>query len=120
MAMGTVVALAAQFGGARLADGLYRLRGKNLAVIANTSDDYEHLGLPFSPDIDTLLYTLAGIGSTAGWEPEGETRAVHGCEPAVRSFHYLGGGDARICDEALDALDSADLESARKWSPPTP
>ncbi|MGH8670016.1 MAG: 2-phospho-L-lactate transferase CofD family protein [Burkholderiales bacterium] len=88
--MGTVVALAAQFGGAKLADGLYRLRGKHLAVIANTGDDYEHLGLPFSPDIDTLLYTLAGISSTAGFEPEGETRAVQGM------LKVLGGPDRPV------------------------
>jgi LPPG:FO 2-phospho-L-lactate transferase len=88
--MGTVVALAAQFGGAKLADGLYRLRGRQLAVIANTGDDYEHLGLPFSPDLDTLLYTLAGISSTAGWEPEGETRAVHGM------MKVLGGPDRPV------------------------
>jgi len=88
--MGTVVALAAQFGGAKLADGLYRLRGKSLAVIANTGDDYEHLGLPFSPDLDTLLYTLAGISSTAGFEPEGETRAVHGM------LKVLGGPDRPV------------------------
>ena len=76
--MGSVVALAAQFGGAKLADGLYRLRGNALSVVVNTADDYEHLGLAFSPDIDTMLYTLAGIGSAnAGWEPEGETHAVH-------------------------------------------
>ena len=191
MPMGTVVALAAQFGGAKLADGLYRMRGRNLTVIANTGDDYEHLGLPFSPDLDTLLYTLAGISSTSGWEPEGETRAVHGmlkvlggpdrpvlgdkslatallraeglaaerrltditldfcnrlgvkarllpmsdtpvrthvvteqgtmsfheyyhthaCEPAVRAFHYIGAGDARLPDAALDALHAADLEA---------
>ena len=54
--MGTVVALAGQVGGAKLADGLYRLRGKDLTVIVNTGDDYEHLGLAFSPDIDTMLY----------------------------------------------------------------
>jgi LPPG:FO 2-phospho-L-lactate transferase len=82
--------LAAQFGGAKLADGLYRLRGRQLAVIANTGDDYEHLGLPFSPDLDTLLYTLAGISSTAGWEPEGETRAVHGM------MKVLGGPDRPV------------------------
>jgi LPPG:FO 2-phospho-L-lactate transferase len=77
--MGTVVALAGQVGAAKLADGLYRLRGKDLAVIVNTGDDYEHLGLRFSPDLDTLLYTLAGIASpSAGWEPEGESHAVHG------------------------------------------
>lgn len=77
--MGTVVALAGQVGGAKLADGLYRLRGKDLAVVVNTGDDFEHLGLLFSPDLDTMLYTLAGIASaSAGWEPEGESRAAHG------------------------------------------
>ena len=76
--MGSVVALAGQIGGAKLADGLYRLRRDALTVVVNTGDDYEHLGLAFSPDIDTMLYTLAGMASaSAGWEPEGETRAVH-------------------------------------------
>ena len=69
--MGTVVALAGQVGGAKLADGLYRLRGRDLAVIVNTGDDYQHLGLAFSPDLDTMLYMLAGIANpAAGWEPE--------------------------------------------------
>ena len=77
--MGTVVALGGQVGGAKLADGLYRLRGRELALVVNTGDDYEHLGLAFSPDLDTAVYTLAGIASaSAGWEPEGETRALHG------------------------------------------
>jgi LPPG:FO 2-phospho-L-lactate transferase len=76
--MGTVVALGGQVGGAKLADGLYRLRGKDLALIVNTGDDYEHLGLAFSPDLDTAIYTLAGLASSAaGWEPEGETRSTH-------------------------------------------
>jgi LPPG:FO 2-phospho-L-lactate transferase len=82
--MGTVVALAGQVGGAKLADGLYRLRGRDLALIVNTGDDYEHLGLAFSPDLDTALYTLAGVGAAAaGWEPEGETRALHGMLKAL-------------------------------------
>src|SRR5919106_423810 len=82
--MGTVVALGGQVGGAKLADGLYRLRGRGLALIVNTGDDYEHLGLAFSPDLDTALYTLAGIASTAaGWEPEGETRSLHGMLKAL-------------------------------------
>jgi len=77
--MGTVVALAGQVGGAKLSDGLYRLRGRDLAVVVNTGDDYEHLGLAFSPDLDTPVYTLAGTASTvAGWEPEGESHALHG------------------------------------------
>ncbi|HXM82581.1 MAG TPA: 2-phospho-L-lactate transferase CofD family protein [Burkholderiales bacterium] len=86
--MGTVVVLAAQVGGAKLADGLYRLRGMDLAVVVNTGDDYRHLGLAFSPDIDAMLYTLAGMASaTAGWELEGETRALQGV------LKQLGGPD---------------------------
>ena len=97
--MGSVVALAAQVGGAKLAEGLYRLRGKDLTVIVNTGDDFEHLGLAFSPDLDTLVYTLAGIASaSAGWEPEGETRAVH------RMLQALGGPDRPLLgDQSLAA-----------------
>jgi len=89
--MGSVVALAGQLGGAKLADGFYRLRGERLTVVVNTGDDYEHLGLAFSPDVDTMLYTLAGIASAAaGWEPEGETHAVHAM------VRVLGGPDRPI------------------------
>ena len=97
--MGTVVVLAAQVGGARLADGLYRLRGMDLAVVVNTGDDYRHLGLAFSPDLDTMLFTLAGIASdTAGWEPDGETRALQGM------LKQLGGPDRPLLgDKSLAA-----------------
>ena len=97
--MGTVVVLAAQVGGAKLADGLYRLRGMDLAVVVNTGDDYRHLGLAFSPDLDTTLFTLAGIASaTAGWEPEGETRALQGM------LKQLGGPDRPLLgDKSLAA-----------------
>jgi len=97
--MGTVVVLAAQVGGARLADGLYRLRGMDLAVVVNTGDDYRHLGLAFSPDLDTTLFTLAGIASaTAGWEPDGETRALQGM------LKQLGGPDRPLLgDKSLAA-----------------
>lgn len=97
--MGTVVALGGQVGGAKLADGLYRLRGKDLALVVNTGDDFEHLGLAFSPDLDTALYTLAGIASAgAGWEPEAET---HSLQAMLRS---LGGPEQpRIGDKSLAA-----------------
>src|SRR5258708_34251124 len=97
--MGTVVARAAQVGGAKVADGLYRLRGRDLTVIVNTGDDYEHLGLSFAPDLDTVLYALAGIASVgAGWEPEGESRVVHGM------LKSLGGPDRPpIGDKSLAA-----------------
>src|SRR3954462_8071198 len=112
--MGSVVALAGQVGGAKLADGLYRLRGPALTVVVNTGDDYEHLGLSFSPDLDTMLYTLAGIGSaSAGWEPEGETHAVHAMLKA------LGGPDRPIHgDKSLAAplLRAEGLASGRSLS----
>jgi LPPG:FO 2-phospho-L-lactate transferase len=97
--MGTVVALTGQVGGAKLVDGLYRLRGKDLAIIVNTGDDYDHLTLRFSPDIDTVLYTLAGIGSpSAPWEPAGESHALYG---TLKQF----GGPAQVMlgDRALAA-----------------
>jgi len=97
--MGSVVVLGGQVGGAKLADGFYRLRRDALTVVVNTGDDYEQLGLAFSPDIDTMLYTLAGIASpSAGWEPEGETHAVHGM------LRTLGGPDRPVLgDRSLAA-----------------
>lgn len=63
-----VVALAGGVGGAKLADGLQRVVGKDLTVIVNTGDDFEWHGLRISPDLDTVMYTLAGIAnSETGW-----------------------------------------------------
>lgn len=94
-----MVALAAQIGGAKLADGFYRIRGGDLAVVVNTGDDYEQFGLTFSPDLDTMLYTLAGIASpSAGWEPADETFAL------FETLKSLGGPDRfRIGDKSLAA-----------------
>jgi LPPG:FO 2-phospho-L-lactate transferase len=69
-----IVALAGGVGGAKLADGLARLLGDRLAVVVNTGDDFEHLGLHVSPDLDTVMYTLAGIAnSQTGWGIAGES-----------------------------------------------
>ena len=96
--MGTVVALTGQVGGAKLVDGLYRLRGKDLAAIVNTGDDYEHLTLRFSPDIDTTLYMLSGIGSaTTPWEPANESHALYG------TLKQFGGPQVSIGDRSLAA-----------------
>jgi LPPG:FO 2-phospho-L-lactate transferase len=65
---GQVVALAGGVGGAKLADGLARLLGERLTVVVNTGDDFTHLGLHISPDLDTVMYTLAGIANPkTGW-----------------------------------------------------
>lgn len=70
-----VVALSGGIGGAKLALGLYlTLPADSLTVICNTGDDFEHLGLSISPDLDTVLYTLAGIANPAtGWGRADET-----------------------------------------------
>jgi LPPG:FO 2-phospho-L-lactate transferase len=74
-AKGFVLALSGGIGGAKLALGLYRILPRGaLTVVANTGDDFEHLGLSISPDIDTLLYTLAGLDNPElGWGRRGET-----------------------------------------------
>ena len=71
---GRVVALCGGVGGAKLAFGLDRLLGDNLTVVVNTGDDFEHLGLMISPDIDTVLYTLGGLADKErGWGRANET-----------------------------------------------
>ena len=69
------VLLAGGVGGAKLALGLARtLQPGQLTIIANTGDDFTHLGLSISPDLDTLMYTLADVVNEAtGWGLRDET-----------------------------------------------
>jgi LPPG:FO 2-phospho-L-lactate transferase len=70
----TYVALSGGIGGAKLSLGLAQLLGERLAVIVNTGDDFEHLGLAISPDVDTMLYTLSGLANPeTGWGRRDET-----------------------------------------------
>jgi LPPG:FO 2-phospho-L-lactate transferase len=70
-----VAALAGGVGGAKLADGLAQiLPPGNLTIIGNVADDFEWYGLSICPDLDTVMYTLAGIASAeTGWGIEGDT-----------------------------------------------
>jgi LPPG:FO 2-phospho-L-lactate transferase len=70
-----ITALAGGVGGAKLAHGLAQiLPPEDLTVIVNTGDDFEHLGLFISPDLDTVCYTLAGLANPeTGWGRAGET-----------------------------------------------
>jgi LPPG:FO 2-phospho-L-lactate transferase len=69
-----LVALCGGVGGAKLALGLERLYGEAVTIVVNTGDDFEHLGLHVSPDIDTVLYTLGGRSDLErGWGRAGET-----------------------------------------------
>lgn len=68
------VALCGGVGGAKLAFGLAHELGHELTVIVNTGDDFEHLDLKISPDVDTILYTLSGLASKErGWGREDES-----------------------------------------------
>ena len=68
----------------------------SLTVVANTGDDFEHLGLAVSPDLDTLLYTLAGIDNPAtGWGRRDETWTFMAALKALggETWFRLGDGD---------------------------
>lgn len=67
--MTQVLAISGGIGGAKLAVGLQHvLPPGELTVAVNTGDDFEHLGLSISPDLDTMLYTLSGVANPElGW-----------------------------------------------------
>lgn len=84
---GFVLALTGGIGGAKLCLGLQRiLPAGALHIIVNTGDDFEHLGLAISPDVDTTLYTLAGLANVElGWGRQDETWSF------MRVLETLGG-----------------------------
>ncbi len=94
------LALSGGIGGAKLALGLSRvLDGSALTIIANTGDDFEHLGLYISPDVDTLLYTLAGINNKeSGWGRADETWNFFATarELGMESWFQLGDKDIAL------------------------
>ena len=73
-----VACLCGGVGGAKLAAGLYdALAPGELTVIGNVGDDVEVLGLHVSPDLDSVLYALAGLNDAErGWGRAGETWRV--------------------------------------------
>ena len=72
---GMVLALAGGVGGAKLVLGLsHTLPPEQLTVVVNTGDDESFHGLHVSPDLDTVMYTLAGLSNPeTGWGLDGET-----------------------------------------------
>ena len=70
-----ILCLCGGVGGAKLALGFSKtLAPEQLTIVVNTGDDFEHLGFYISTDIDTVIYTLAGISNKSqGWGIEGET-----------------------------------------------
>ncbi|RAI58706.1 2-phospho-L-lactate transferase [Roseicella frigidaeris] len=110
-----IVALSGGIGGAKLALGLAQLLPpEELLVVANTGDDFEHLGLAISPDIDTLTYTLAGLDNPElGWGRRDESWAC------METLAALGGPDwFRLGDRdlALHLLRTARLRAGETLS----
>ena len=93
-----VLALSGGVGGAKLALGLSRvLEPTALDIVVNTGDDFRHLGLAISPDIDTLLYTLAGLADPLrGWGRRDETWQFMGALERLGGETWFALGDADL------------------------
>lgn len=84
-----ILAITGGVGGAKLSLGLTKLLpADQLAFVVNTGDDFSHLGLHVSPDIDTLVYTLSGEANPeTGWGRRDESWQF------MAALRELGGDD---------------------------
>ena len=92
-----VVALSGGVGGAKLVLGISRIvPAANLVAIVNTADDFEHLGLSISPDVDSVMYALAGLDDPRrGWGRREETWTFMSALAGLggETWFQLGDGD---------------------------
>ncbi len=90
-----ILALAGGVGGAKLCFGLARvLAPDELRIVVNTGDDEEFYGLHVSPDLDTVMYTLAGMSNPeTGWGIAGESYATLGSLDRLGQATWFGLGD---------------------------
>ena len=111
------VALSGGVGGAKLVRGLCDVLQDpgRLTVVANTGDDFEHLGLKICPDLDTLTYTLAGLANEeTGWGRAGESGAFMEALGALggEMWFFLGDKDLAIHVERTRRLKDGESLSA--------
>jgi LPPG:FO 2-phospho-L-lactate transferase len=100
---GSIVILAGGYGGAKLSHGMalaLRARAANgapapdLAVVVNTGDDLQLHGLSVSPDLDTVMYTLAGLANDeTGWGVRDETWSTRAMLERYGAETWFGLGD---------------------------
>ena len=97
-----VVVLAGGYGGAKLSHGVAMLAEApgsdiELSVIVNTGDDLELHGLLVCPDLDTVMYTLAGLANDAtGWGVRDETWSTRAMLERYGQETWFGLGDRDI------------------------
>jgi len=98
-----VLALSGGVGGARLLDGLSRaLPQGSLTAVVNTGDDFVHLGLHVSPDLDTVMYTLGGLAhEERGWGLAEETFAGLAMVKRYGGPDWFGLGDRDLATHLL-------------------
>ncbi len=111
-----IVVLAGGVGGARMSGGVALAAPEaGLTVVVNTGDDFEHLGLSISPDLDTQLYTLAGLENPEpGWGRRDETWAFMDALEAVGGpgWFRLGDRDLALHAERTRRLAAGDSLTA--------
>ena len=111
----SIIALSGGIGGSKLALGLANsMSPEKLMIIANIGDDFKHLGLHVSPDIDTLLYTLSGKSdSKKGWGLANETWKVMEALEKIggETWFKLGDMDLATHLERTKKLHSGELLS---------
>jgi LPPG:FO 2-phospho-L-lactate transferase len=114
-----ITVLAGGVGAARFLEGVVQvLRPEDVTVISNVGDDEDFFGLRVSPDIDIVIYTLAGaVDAEKGWGLTGET--FHTLD-ALRRFGYetwfnLGDGDlATLAHRTMMLNNGATLSEATR------
>jgi LPPG:FO 2-phospho-L-lactate transferase len=98
-----LVALAGGVGAARFLRGLVRSHPPEaVTVVGNTGDDLRLHGLAISPDLDSVMYTLAGLSDDErGWGLAGETWRVHDALVRLGEPGWFSLGDADIATHLL-------------------
>lgn len=101
--MTRILALAGGVGGAKLANGLAaRLHPGELAIVVNTGDDFDHLGLRICPDLDTVIYTLAGLNDRErGWGLEDESWGFMAALERLGGETWFSLGDGDLATHVL-------------------
>ena len=111
---GSILAFAGGVGGAKLARGLAdMLEPGRLTVAVNTGDDFEHMGLPISPDLDTVMYTLAGRANPeTGWGVANETWSFMETVGALGGETWFRLGDRDLATHVMRRRDARRRQDA--------